>query len=467
MAWTTQYTNNLPDSAFLFIGPGGEKDDEGKTTPRSLRHLPYRNENGDIDAEHLRNALARLDQVDAKGLTSAKKDQIRKKAKRMLTAWNERNASLLDTGTHAFATISQDDVAGAPRKKYKKDVLRVGRYIHPVHGWTMDVTPERLDQFAAAFDRMSSAGIRVEMTKDHSKSADSVIGYVVGLSREGDTLYADVEVRGQSNIEMAETVDTVSIEVPGGHYIGSDGTDYGEAITAVSLVQHPVVEGQEAFVEIAASHDGGIDNDIYIRTVDSVNISQETNMTAEELIQGIREKLGAGDDLTEENLLSRIGELLDSHKQEMAKRDKQINELSAQVKTLQEKAASKDNDVQVDPDVLDERKDMTEERIDRLVEMGRITPVVAKELKPILCGDDKPNAFMLSRRVSGTSQSMAKSIIAALEENDPVKLHEQTQSQGIRLSREVPDAKQSEPDKQFAAERAKRVASAAGVDVDD
>lgn len=31
--WTTAYVNNLPDSSFLYIKPGGEKDGDGKTTP--------------------------------------------------------------------------------------------------------------------------------------------------------------------------------------------------------------------------------------------------------------------------------------------------------------------------------------------------------------------------------------------------------------------------------------------------
>lgn len=56
--------DNLPDSAFAYISPGGKKDSEGKTTPRSLRHLPYTGMDGKPDHEHLRNALARLPQTD-------------------------------------------------------------------------------------------------------------------------------------------------------------------------------------------------------------------------------------------------------------------------------------------------------------------------------------------------------------------------------------------------------------------
>jgi len=48
--------NDLDDSDFAYIEPGGKKDDEGKTTPRSLRHFPVN------DAAHVRNALSRAPQ---------------------------------------------------------------------------------------------------------------------------------------------------------------------------------------------------------------------------------------------------------------------------------------------------------------------------------------------------------------------------------------------------------------------
>lgn len=59
-AWRAQMTsasiNDLPDSAFAYIEPGGSKDSSGKTTPRSLRHFPVH------DKAHVQNALARAPQ---------------------------------------------------------------------------------------------------------------------------------------------------------------------------------------------------------------------------------------------------------------------------------------------------------------------------------------------------------------------------------------------------------------------
>jgi HK97 family phage prohead protease len=82
--WTTAYINTLPDSSFLYIAPGGEKDDEGKTTPRSLRFFPYKDVDGSIDLPHLRNAIARIPQSNAPGLTSAKKEALQERARQLL-----------------------------------------------------------------------------------------------------------------------------------------------------------------------------------------------------------------------------------------------------------------------------------------------------------------------------------------------------------------------------------------------
>ena len=66
---TTKQVNDLPDSDFAYIAPGGKKVD-GKTEPRSLRHLPI------PDAAHVRNALARLSQTHIPA--AAKQSALRK-----------------------------------------------------------------------------------------------------------------------------------------------------------------------------------------------------------------------------------------------------------------------------------------------------------------------------------------------------------------------------------------------------
>jgi hypothetical protein len=74
-AQSTASQNDLPDSAFAVISSGGSKDDEGKTTPRSLRHLPHHKADGSIDLPHLRNALARVSQTDLSADDRAKAEK--------------------------------------------------------------------------------------------------------------------------------------------------------------------------------------------------------------------------------------------------------------------------------------------------------------------------------------------------------------------------------------------------------
>ena len=82
--WSAAFINDLPDSAFLYIESGGEKDEDGKTKPRNLRHFPYRDADGAIDLPHLRNAIARIPQSNAPGLDDAKKERLQERARRML-----------------------------------------------------------------------------------------------------------------------------------------------------------------------------------------------------------------------------------------------------------------------------------------------------------------------------------------------------------------------------------------------
>jgi len=82
--WTARYVNDLPDSSFLYIESGMDKDEDGKTTPRSARHFPYRDGEGNVDLPHLRNAIARIPQSNAPGLDDARKGQLQERARSIL-----------------------------------------------------------------------------------------------------------------------------------------------------------------------------------------------------------------------------------------------------------------------------------------------------------------------------------------------------------------------------------------------
>lgn len=92
-AMSTAEINDLPDSDFAYVEPGGEKDDDDKTTPRSLRHYPIH------DAVHVRNALARAaaaiagDDADAKAIAKKAMPKIEAAAKKFDIEVDEEKAA--------------------------------------------------------------------------------------------------------------------------------------------------------------------------------------------------------------------------------------------------------------------------------------------------------------------------------------------------------------------------------------
>lgn len=107
--------DNLPDSCFLYIEPGGHKDAEGKTVPRSKRHLIYKTASGKIDHAHLVNAKARLSQ-EGTGTVSGESwltDNLRKSLLSRINGMLKQNSELLlEYGlmNHDEITALDDDV---------------------------------------------------------------------------------------------------------------------------------------------------------------------------------------------------------------------------------------------------------------------------------------------------------------------------------------------------------------------
>ena len=78
--WTTEYINDLPDSAFLIVRKREVEyvDEKGRSHPLSSRSLPVKNHLGNYSCPHLRNAEARANQV--KGVSRAEQMRAKKKA---------------------------------------------------------------------------------------------------------------------------------------------------------------------------------------------------------------------------------------------------------------------------------------------------------------------------------------------------------------------------------------------------
>lgn len=107
--WTTAYRDQLPDSAFAYIEPGGHKDQSRRTVPRRLRRFPIRDHNGNLDAAHVRNALARLPQSSLSRAQEAKAGRVIFAAARELAIGNPKLlGSLVDAVTTARGKVKRN-----------------------------------------------------------------------------------------------------------------------------------------------------------------------------------------------------------------------------------------------------------------------------------------------------------------------------------------------------------------------
>lgn len=104
-------TDDLPDSAFLYVVPGGEKD-SGKTKPRSFRRFPYRTAAGEIDQAGLVNAVARIPQAD---LPAETKTSLQERARKLLEQLKpmEKSMTFKQRVEARLAKSSLDDKARA------------------------------------------------------------------------------------------------------------------------------------------------------------------------------------------------------------------------------------------------------------------------------------------------------------------------------------------------------------------
>ena len=143
--------DDSPDSAFLLIMPGGSEDSDGKTAPRSLRKLPYKNASGSVDKAQLQDALARLGEVY--GITPQDKDRIRERARQLLgdDAASAHAGAILGAVSCAIVTVAQGGVPEWVQLFPKADAddeikARDGRV------WTLDDPKSLVASFNADFD---------------------------------------------------------------------------------------------------------------------------------------------------------------------------------------------------------------------------------------------------------------------------------------------------------------------------
>jgi HK97 family phage prohead protease len=265
--WTTAYVNDLPDSAFLLVEPGGRKDPEGKTVPRSLRHFPVKNAAGEVDEPHLANALARIPQ--ASSISASQRAAAMDKAKAMAknsgvsgpkgqytgsagSGRMRRPAPGLELRTATFDFVLELRADGDGRTLFGRAVP-YGRTIALGDG-------EGRERFMpGAFDRQITNGPdglqRIKLYDSHTArmNGSQPIGKTAMLSERADGLHGAWPLynttRANDALELVRTGEMTGLSIgfkpTGKPVIGEDGA-YER--TAVHL-DHVVLTHEPAYVD--------------------------------------------------------------------------------------------------------------------------------------------------------------------------------------------------------------------------
>ena len=160
--WTRAYINDLPNGSFAVVEPCADER-------KDARHLPFKDATGKIDLPHLRNALARMDQV--KSVCDGSDESLRRKARAKLIPLAKRNLPGSKWATEktikemlAEKGIQGMDICG--QCKFFEDLVNVTTQAPAAPGSDAIVT-----RYAGAI----GPGVgRCTVTKELARKADSV-----------------------------------------------------------------------------------------------------------------------------------------------------------------------------------------------------------------------------------------------------------------------------------------------------
>ena len=142
-------------------------------------------------------------------------------------------------------------VSDLPAFYYWKDAIVAGSYVHPAGRFSLDITRERLDGFVNNFNRMRENGVGVPILMDHAATAQSTLGWIVDVRRDGDRLLELHQFLGESARDIGLR-NKVSLGIDP-HFVDGKGNQYGEAIVHSAVTPMPVVPGQGEYLPVELS----------------------------------------------------------------------------------------------------------------------------------------------------------------------------------------------------------------------
>lgn len=284
--WTDAEINDLPDSAFLYIEDGGEKDDDGKTTPRDLRHFPYKDAEGKVDLPHLRDALGRIPQSD---LPDDVKTEVEAKAKKIL---EDNGGEKNDAGEpDETADTKNDELADKTREAFEAfEALRAEA------GVSIDENHAECEGVAVVWNWNG------EMHSCHTDRAaaeaevEALMSGAAGAAREAE-LKAALEALTESGEKGAEAVKELVEAARAGKVLSKDNQDkLSQAHELLHSVLSAAGEPDAGFDDMGGSASTEPDENVKGAYASIREFVTESDLSTEDLRAAIEERGWGWDD---------------------------------------------------------------------------------------------------------------------------------------------------------------------------
>ncbi len=209
--WSTAAVNEAKDLVFAAVEPTGEKDDAGRTLPKNARHEPHHDlgatshSDSSVDLPHLRNALARVNQL--KPVT----DQIgtaelQKKAQSHLDAHKHlldgSGKSLMDDALVAEQRKEMDE----KEKKVEETTPAVGAEETPIEEKTVPVEEKKEEP---TVEKAIEPEVQKANMEDAMKKMDEVMAKMDAMMAKMD---GQMDNSAQPEVTKSEETETTPVE---------------------------------------------------------------------------------------------------------------------------------------------------------------------------------------------------------------------------------------------------------------
>jgi len=176
--------------------------------------------------------------------------QFKKAFKKVGDKWEEKEKE--NMSYIGGECICLKDESGNETGRFKKEILRVGKWIHPVTKKAVEFTKENLKDLTNNFKLI---GRKVYITLSHfvNRDTENNVGEIENIDFDGNKLYAIMNIREAGIIDKIKK-GIITLCSPGIEkgFVNTDGKEYNLYLEHVALGESAVIQPQENFIGLNA-----------------------------------------------------------------------------------------------------------------------------------------------------------------------------------------------------------------------